>query len=80
MGESKYGSSQLSTLTDGTQQMSYEWVESRLEAAVGKEKAAEILFELEVNPDNVQFTVFRTTDSNGNYIEQILDKNGKIMK
>lgn len=80
IGESKYGSSQLSTLTDGTQQMSEEWVKNRLIEAVGIDKANEIFKELLVNPDNVQFTIFRTIDSNGNYIEQILDKNGKIMK
>lgn len=78
IGESKYGSSQLNILSDGTKQMSYDWVVERLEAAVGKEKAAEILFELEINPDNVQFTLFNTKDSSGAMIEKILDKNGTI--
>ena len=50
IGEAKYGSSRLSTLVDGTPQMSTEWIEggkstSRLELSVGKDVADDILIE-----------------------------------
>ncbi|MFV0381507.1 MAG: hypothetical protein ACK5KR_04730 [Breznakia sp.] len=80
IGESKYESSQLSTLSDGTKQMSYDWVADRLEVAVGKDKASDILLELEINSDYAQFTLFKIKDSSGTMVEQIFDKNGKIKK
>jgi hypothetical protein len=40
--ESKYGSSGLSTLKDGTKQMSDDWVDARLNQAVGTQTADEI--------------------------------------
>lgn len=40
IGEAKYGSGGLSKLSDGTKQMSSEWIESRLEKTVGSRKLA----------------------------------------
>lgn len=42
ISEAKYGSSQLSTLKDGTRQMSDKWVDSRLDKAVGRRMANQI--------------------------------------
>lgn len=42
IGEAKYGSSRLSTLVDGTPQMSGKWIIDRLENAVGGEAANDI--------------------------------------
>ncbi|MGN6529421.1 MAG: hypothetical protein ACTHL8_23760 [Burkholderiaceae bacterium] len=42
--ESKYGTSQLSTLKDGTKQMSDKWVSDRLDNAVGEEAADDIRY------------------------------------
>jgi hypothetical protein len=50
--DSKYGSSQLTETKDGTQ-MSDEWIDKRLDEAVGKDKADEIRAESIENPDNV---------------------------
>jgi hypothetical protein len=50
--DSKYGSSQLTETKDGMQ-MSDEWIDNRLDEAVGKEKADEIRSESIENPDNV---------------------------
>jgi hypothetical protein len=62
--DSKYGSSQLSETKDG-KQMSDEWVDKRLDEAVGKEKADEIRMEQIENPDNVGKEVAHI-DSEGN--------------
>ena len=80
IGESKYNTAQLNTLTNGTKQMSKKWVQDRLKDAVGEKKAAEILLELKLNPDDVQFLVVRTLNESGDYVKQILDKAGNIIK
>ena len=41
--DSKYNTAELSTLADGTPQMSYGWITDRLVDAVGKDMADEIL-------------------------------------
>ena len=53
IGEAKYGSSRLSTLADGTPQMSDKWIIDRLEDAVGEDIANSIKMEMILNPDNV---------------------------
>lgn len=45
VAESKYGTSQLSNTKSSGKQMSDRWIEDRLEAAVGKDMADEILME-----------------------------------
>ncbi len=45
IGEAKFGTSQLSTLKDGTKQMSDEWIQRNLTNAVGPDLADEILLE-----------------------------------
>lgn len=42
MVDAKYGSAQLSTLADGTRQMSDAWIDPRLNDAVGQTVADEI--------------------------------------
>jgi hypothetical protein len=54
--DSKYGSSQLTETKDGMQ-MSDEWIDKRLDEAVGKDKADEIRAESIENPDNVDKAV-----------------------
>lgn len=78
IGEAKYGGSTLSTLADGTPQMSVEWIEGgkgtpRLELSVGKDIADDILIE---GYDSVLVNI----DTDGNVITYILDGNGKIIK
>jgi hypothetical protein len=41
--DSKFGSAKLSTLADGTRQMSERWIENRLRLSVGRERADEII-------------------------------------
>ena len=53
IGEAKYGRSKLSVLSDGTKQMSNDWISERLESAVGKDVADKIKLEMIINPDNV---------------------------
>lgn len=53
IGEAKVNHSDLSTLKDGTKQMSDKWVDDRLDDAVGKEKADEIRDAYEDNPESV---------------------------
>lgn len=73
IGEAKYGSSTLSQTKDGLQ-MSGDWIEGsqRLESAVGKDLADEILLEgysselVNVKPD-------------GSVIVKMLDGNGKVV-
>lgn len=53
IGEAKYGSARLSTLADGTPQMSDKWIIDRLDMAVGEDVANNIKMEMILNPDNV---------------------------
>ena len=75
--ESKYGSSQLIETTDG-KQLSDEWVDKRLDGAVGKEKADEIRLEQATNPDNVEKAVAKI-DAGGNVTYQAVDGKGNII-
>ena len=77
ISEAKYGTSKLSTLKDGTRQMSNKWIVDRLENVVGAQKAKKILLEMTLNPDNVQYTLINV-DSKGNVVESFL--NGKKPK
>lgn len=78
ISEAKYGTAKLTTLKDGTRQMSNVWIYARLENAVGPDKAKEIMLEMTLNPDNVVCTLVNI-DSKGNVIESIL-KDGKKLK
>ena len=72
IGEAKYGSSKLSTLADGTPQMSDKWIIDRLEDAVGEEIANDIKMEMILNPDNVGSSLVHiSTDGNINITELI---------
>lgn len=78
IGEAKYGSSRLSTLADGTQQMSREWIEGgkgtpRLELDVGKNVADDILLE-------GYESILVNVDKEGNIITHLLDENGHISR
>lgn len=71
--DSKYNSSTLSVLSDGTPQMSHEWIEgARLEAAVGQDLAQDIIdtgytsVVAKVKPDGS--IVYKQLDSNGSYV------------
>lgn len=77
IAEAKYGTSRLNLTKNGLQ-MSDEWIEEsmRLEKAVGKTKADEIIREMILNPNNVE-KVLINVDQNGNVIESILDSAGK---
>ena len=80
IGEAKNNTVQLNMFTDRTKQMSIDWIPPRVVDAVGKEKVFENLLELKLNPDYVQFLVIRTLGESGTYVEEILDKAGKIIK
>ena len=78
IGEAKYGSSRLSTLADGTPQMSREWIEGgkgtpRLELYVGKNVADDILLE-------GYESILVNVDKEGNIITHLLDENGHISR
>ena len=80
IGEAKYGTSKLSTLTDGTKQMSDDWIGSigrnkvsRLEQSVGIDKADDILLE---GYDRILTKI----DCNGTISTYMLDELGSIIK
>ncbi len=54
--EAKYGSSELSLTLEG-QQMSWEWIDARLDEAVGEKTADKIREQYEQNPQKVQLLV-----------------------
>lgn len=74
--DAKYGSAQLSETADG-KQMSDNWIDKRLDDAVGKEKADEIRMEKLTNPDNVGSYVAHV-DENGNVSYDKLDADGNV--
>lgn len=76
--DAKYGSSQLKDTADG-KQMSDNWIENRLDSAVGKEKADEIRMEMAVNPDNVGKYVAHV-DEKGNVSYDKLDGNANVVE
>lgn len=68
IADAKYNTSQLSETNDG-KQMSDNWIDKRLDDAVGKEKADEIRDAAEDDPDSVTHEVYHidpTIDENGN--------------
>ena len=67
--DAKYNTSQLSETNDG-KQMSDNWIDKRLDDAVGKEKADEIRDVAEDNPDSVKHEVY--------HIDPNVDENGNI--
>jgi len=81
IGESKYGSSNLTENADGTKQMDREWIydSERLDDAVGPEKAEEIRDMKDEDPDNVK-SVLSRIDSDGNVELYELDDDGNIIK
>ncbi|MFJ5768823.1 hypothetical protein [Psychrobacillus sp. NPDC093180] len=74
LGEAKYGSSTLSNTKDG-RQMSETWIEgrNRLESAVGKDNADDILLE---GYDRILVN----TREDGSVITKVLDDNGYVIK
>lgn len=76
--DAKFGSAQLSETADG-KQMSAEWIDKRLDAAVGKEKADEIRMEKLMNPENVGSFVARV-DEAGNVTLDRLDQNANVIE
>jgi hypothetical protein len=67
--ESKYGSSSLSTLQDGTKQMSDKWIDARLNDAVGSELADKIRL---ADADGSVEKWLLQVDSSGNVIKTII--------
>lgn len=67
--DAKYNTSQLSETNDG-KQMSDNWIDKRLDDAVGKEKADEIRDAAEDDPDSVSHEVY--------HIDPNVDENGNI--
>lgn len=68
IADAKYNTSQLSETNDG-KQMSDNWIDKRLDDAVGKEKADEIRDAAEDDQDSVKHEVYHidpTIDENGN--------------
>ncbi|SHK77428.1 hypothetical protein SAMN02745136_03311 [Anaerocolumna jejuensis DSM 15929] len=68
LGMISFDPSQLSETNDG-KQMSDNWIDKRLDDAVGKEKADEIRDAAEDNPDSVSHEVYHidpNVDDNGN--------------
>ena len=73
IGEAKYGSSKLSTLTDGTPQMSDKWIIDRLENAVGEEIANDIKMEMILNPDNVGSSLVHISPEGNIDVTKLID-------
>lgn len=69
IADAKYNTSQLSETNDG-KQMSDNWIDKRLDDAVGKEKADEIRDMAEDDPDLVKHEVY--------HIDPNVDENGNI--
>ena len=64
IADAKYDQATLSTTVDGTKQMSDKWIDQRLDASVGKEKADEIRMS-----DNVSKEVFHMKPDSENQSE-----------
>lgn len=76
--DAKYGSSKLGDTLDG-KQMSWNWIDKRLDASVGKEKADEIRWARLFNKDSVGSFVSRI-DSYKNVSYDKLDDNANVIK
>ncbi|MGX4598465.1 hypothetical protein [Faecalimicrobium sp. JNUCC 81] len=78
ISEAKYGSSKLGMTNDG-KQMSSNWIDNRLDNAVGKELADKIRMESILNPDNVQSQLIHVTPE-GSINKSVLDEFAKKIK
>ena len=85
VADAKFGSAKLKDTQDGTQ-MSQEWIDRRLDDAVGKEKADEIRDAYEDDPSSVSTEVYHydpKPDANGDtysdvyHVNENGDKDGK---
>ncbi len=74
IADAKFGTADLDKKTG---QMSWQWIDERLDAAVGKEKADEIRKARKENPDSVCCCVSHI-DKNGNITVDRLNQNGKV--
>ena len=83
IADAKYNTSQLSETNDG-KQMSDNWIDKRLDDAVGKEKADEIRDAAEENPDSVKHEIYHVdpnVDENGNIhtdIQEVDSEGNKV--
>lgn len=83
VSDAKYNSSQLSETNDG-KQMSDNWIDKRLDSAVGKEKADEIRNAYEDNADTVSHEIYHidpNIDENNNMhtdIQKVDSEGNKI--
>ena len=83
IADAKYNTSQLSETNDG-KQMSDNWIEKRLDDAVGKEKEDEIREAMEDNSDSVSKEVYHVDpniDENGNMhtdVQEIDSEGNKV--
>ena len=76
IADAKYETAQLSDTADG-RQMSENWIDKRLDASVGKEKADEIRLEKIFNPDNVGSYIAHVSQD-GKVTYDRLDSNANI--
>ncbi len=74
IGEAKYGKSKLSKLTDGTRQMSDDWIDDRLLDAVGDQDLADEIIE-----SGYEKFVAKV-DSSGNITSKLVDESGYIIR
>ncbi len=70
--DSKFGTAGLSTLADGTRQMSDRWIRDRLFDAIGRTNAIEIL-------NNGYDSVVAKVALDGKLTYKLLDKNGRVV-
>lgn len=75
--DAKYGSSQLKETQDG-KQLSFTWIDRRLDDAVGKEKADEIRLAQIFDENNVDIKIAHV-DENGNVTYEKVDRNGNVI-
>ena len=76
--EVKFGQSQLGDTLDG-KQMSSEWIDNRLDQAVGKEMADKIRMDSITNPDSVKSILAKVdVDGNISYFELDVEKLKKL--
>lgn len=73
MVDSKYNKAELSTLADGTPQMSRQWIRDRLGEVVGRREALIIL-------DEVYVSVMAKVGPNGGVEYFLLDENGDVIR
>lgn len=77
ISEAKYGSSRLSKgLADGIDQMNIDWIDNRLEKAVGKQKYREIIRQRALG--NVQSNLFKVKEDGDIIIDQLDDAARKM--